>query len=325
MAPATSKVTTDGRLISSRFDEDVPSAKEDLTVTASIGDVAGSAEVVAHLARAGALPLASITSKLGPTGEVQELQWVINSSAENRFDWKIPAKRLFTAAPAHCYIGGSHRWEEFGFLAGEFITGWRSSADINISFFKRKNSAETYTSNEVKEWGVFNFVVRLGLSLNEDINKATVLVLAMPVSEAGLGDLPGYEGPGIKYPHVCLHSADVDLGPLIDRRTGQPLRVFVHHVEQEEPDWEPREIWEHVRELMSNPRHTETSASLEAWHTTTRGPDAPAMPDQRQAFSWPLLPENNARESNGTLCLYPIFAIFWDDVMVQTVGIYIYT
>ena len=302
---AVAKVDGDGRLISALLDEDVRVAKEDMSLSASLADVVAQPEVISHLARAGAKPLVSITSKVGSTGETEELRWVINSKEENRCSWKIPAKRLYSAAPRGVYIGGDHRWDEFSFLPGEFLTEWRNSADVNVSFYKTKQGTEKFTADEVKEWGVFNFVVRFGLSLSEDIDKATVLVLAMPVSEAGLRDLPGYELPGINYPHVCLDSQKVALGPLINRRTGLPLRVFVHHVLEAEPGWEAKEILESVRDMMANPNHTSTP-SLEDWHKLVGGPEAPDMPDHRQAYSWPPLPEEEL-EDDGMSCHFQFY------------------
>ena len=304
MSARNAKADQEGRLISHLLEEDVPLNREDFHLTPSLADVAGHAKVTAHLAKQGAKPLASIASRVKASGEVEELRWVINGPGASRMKWRMKASILFRGAPGRgAYVGVDCRWDEFSFLPGEFMTGWRSAEELNICFYKGKNSEEKFSAAEVNEWGVFDFQIRLGLSLCEDIDKATVLVLAMPVSSAGLSALPGYVEPGLSYPHVCIQAIDVDLGPMVERKSGQALQVFVHHVQAVEPEWTMKEVWEGLRDMMANPKHTETPNTLVGWHSATQGPGAPETVgrDLRQTYSWPPIPEEQL-DDDGTFC-----------------------
>ena len=279
----------DGRIVSALFTEDEQTGPEDSTVVSSIADVSGDPTVIAKLGES-ELPLVSLTAKVDATGEVQELAWTINSSGPNMCEWRVPAKRLFTGAPGKCWMGGSFRWDEFGFTPSTFLAGWRNSSDLNVSFYKTKNGANTYSAQEVNGWGVFDFRVRLGISLSDAVDKATILVLAQPVTDVGQRALPGFADPGDSYPHICIDSIEASLGPLHNRTTGQPIRVFVHHVQADEPAWDPRELWTAVREMMADPLHCNCS-QVEAWHRSVGGPGAPEMQEMRQRHSWPRCPE----------------------------------
>ena len=164
---------------------------------------------------------------------------------------------------------------------------------MNVTFYKTKNGNNSYTAAEVNTWGVFDFRMRLGLSLNDTVDRATVLILGMPVTEAGQRELPGFEEPGDISPHICIEQVEVALGPLHARNTGQPLRVFVHHVQETVPEWDPREMWTAIRELMANPLHA-NCLQVEDWHRDVAGPRAPEMPELRQTNSWPSCPEGAA-------------------------------
>lgn len=296
----------DGRVESPLFAEEEQTGAEDSTLVPSIADVTATESVVAHLADS-ALPLVSLTSRLDATGEIQELVWTINSSGANMCEWRVPAKRLFTGAPTKCWMGGTFRWDEFGFVPSTFLTGWRNSSDLNVTFYKTKNSDNSYTAAEVNGWGVWDFRIRLGLSLSDTVDRATVLILAMPVTEVGQRQLPGFEGSGDTYPHICVHNVVAAMGPLHGRTTGQPLRVFIHHVQEQVPDWDPRELWTAVREMMADPLHC-TCPELEEWHLGVRGPGAPEMPEHRQSHSWPPCPEIQAAgggaEDDGVYSYY---------------------
>ena len=292
----------DGRIQSPMFAEDEQTGPGDSTLVAGIADVAADPTVATHLGES-ETPLVSLTAKLDATGEVQELVWTINSSGPNTCKWRIPAKRLFTGAPAKCWMGGSFRWDEFGFTPSTFLTGWRNSSDLNVTFYKTKNGDNTYTSEEVNAWGVWDFRLRLGISLSDTVDRATILLLAMPVTEAGQRALPGFEGTGDVYPHICIESTEAVLGPLHNRNTGQPLRVFIHHGQEVAPDYEPRELWTAVRELMADPLHC-TCHHVEEWHRRVAGPNAPEMEEFRQRHSWPPCPEGEVvnAETNGVYC-----------------------
>ena len=146
----------DGRIVSELFQEHEQSEARDSTVVPGIADVAADRAVADHTEGSN-LPLVSITAKVNAEGEVAELVWTINSTGDNRCNWRVPANRLFTGAPKTCWVGGSFRWEEFGFIPSSFLSTWRNSSDMNVTFYKTKRGELTYSSVEVNEWGVWDF------------------------------------------------------------------------------------------------------------------------------------------------------------------------
>jgi hypothetical protein len=117
--------------------------------------------------------------------------------------------------------------DEYGFFAGHFVTPWMSSKRLNVKFFKGKRGQEVWSSLEVETWGSYDFSVKVGVQLDREVSRASLLTLALPVPLDQLGDYTGFRDNGKTYHSICLHEAHLRLGPLSPKNMGLPPVVFV--------------------------------------------------------------------------------------------------
>jgi hypothetical protein len=250
-------------------------------------------------------PMGTLSLRIGPTGEVEHIRWLL-SSFSGRHRWRAPANKLFPKAPPGAHVGADILLEEYVFYPGGWTSRWQSAKDLNVTFYRTRSGNDTFSGREVKEWGEPDFSLRVSVILERHLGKATLVTHALPRRLEELPKYPGWTEEGRAYPSLVLHGGEMRLGPFAARSVGLALTPYVWSVEKDMPPFNPREVRRVVRNFMEEPTLTRTAQSprqLAAW---VRGPGSPDVSVNRQPWSWPELveeydPEDDEEEEDGNI------------------------
>jgi hypothetical protein len=235
-------------------------------------------------------PMGALSLRIGPTGVVEHIRWLL-SSLSKRHRWRAPASKLFPQAPQGAHIGGDILLEEYVFYPGGWTSKWQSAKDLNVTFYKTRSGSDTFTGQEVKEWGEPDFSLRVSIILEKQLGRATLVTHALPRKVEELTKYPGWADEGRAYPSLVLHGGEMRLGPIATRNVGLALTPYVWSVEGDMPPFNPREVRRVVRHFMEEPTLTRTAQSprqLAAW---VRGPESADISVNSQPWTWPGLEE----------------------------------
>jgi hypothetical protein len=145
-------------------------------------------------------------------------------------------------------------------------------------------------------WGEADFSICVSIQLEKEIGHATLVMHTLPVKIENLSAYPGWVEEGRTYPSLVLHAGAMRLGPLSMRNMGMPLMPYVWSVEQEMPDFMPKEIRKSVRMFMVEVQYARTAPNPRDLAVLVGGPEAPDITLMRQPWTWPGLEEDAGGE-----------------------------
>jgi hypothetical protein len=254
-------------------------------------------EIMGGEAAATGNPIGALSLRIGPTGVVEHIRWLL-SSVSKRHRWRAPASKLFPQAPQGAHIGGDILLEEYGFYPGGWTSKWQSAKDLNVTFYKARSGSDKFTGREVKRWGEPDFSLRVSIVLEKQLGGATLVTHALPRKLEELTKYPGWRDEGRAYPSLVLHGGGMRLGPIAARNVGLALTPYVWSVEGDMPLFNPREVRRVVRNFMEAPTLTRTAHSPRQFAAWVGGPESPDISVNGQPWTWPGLEEEYDEEDD---------------------------
>jgi hypothetical protein len=242
-------------------------------------------------------PMGLLMAKLDEMGGVDYVTWML-SGWTWKHKWRVFANKLFQGAPPTATISLEANLEDYNFHIGNFITPWMSSIDLGVKFYKGAKGKEIYSESQVKDWGSFDFSIRVGIQLDQEIAKASLLTLALPVAMGNLEDYNRFVDAGKHYPTMCLHESKLRLGPLSSRKIGLPITLYYVWSETTPvPDFSPEGVWRVVRKFMNEAPHMTVIRTLMLFASTVLPEEGPEINENEvQLWTWPPFSEEEEEE-----------------------------
>jgi hypothetical protein len=262
---------------------------------------------------AGTNPMGTLTLRIGPTGGVEHVKWLVSLSS-GKHHWRVPAKKLFLNAPKGAHIGGSILLVEYVFYPGGWTSNWQSAKNLGVTIYKKKTGTEVFTEEEVEEWGEPDFSLRVSIQLEKDVGRATLVMHTLPLKVENLLGYPGWTDEGRAYPSLILHGADMRLGPLSTRNVGLALTPYVWSEEEEMPSFTQREVRRTIRKFMEEAEYARMALTPQDLAVLVVGPESPDISLLRQPWTWPEMEEHEEgdeteeddNENNGNIMFSPL-------------------
>jgi hypothetical protein len=294
-----------GEIVSPRFEMDEILLMSDIRTAESEEAVA---ENMSEEVAAGPSPMGTLALRIGPTGGVDHVKWLV-FSATGGHHWRVSAKKLFVNAPKGAHVGGTVMLTRYLFYPGGWTSNWQSAKDLGVTFFKKKNGAELFTDEEVAEWGEPDFSMRVSIQLEKNVGRATLVTHGLPLKVVDLMGYPGWMDEGRAYPSLLLHGAEMRLGPLSTKNVGLALTPYVWTEEEEMGAFCVKEVRMTIRKFMEEAEYARTALTPQDLAGLVMGPESPDTSSQRQPWTWPEMEEQEegddadegGTENNGNM------------------------
>lgn len=209
---------------------------------------------------------------------------------------KMDAKRIFVGAPAGSKLVIDHvDLSGLEFPPGEKTSLWIPSSEFDWKINKGNNRDQgTYTSEELVEFGITGWCIRVHVEVNKNSTTATLKWVGIPRSATELNSLPGdAKRPG--YPSVALSDGEAnmtgtpDIGEQAASLVGIPFYpILINQAAPASAITFPADadIINAMCEFWRS-GNTIRNMHIEDWTTATRGPGEPTSDRGTPAWAWP--------------------------------------
>ena len=236
-------------------------------------------------------------------GEIKHVQNIIldpDKKGKKIQTMKFPVKQLFDRAPDTAAYSLTKKFSEFTFPPGKTYSDWMEASKLDLTYFSEwkttRSDSTKATSEEKKEWGMSNFMLRAILTPMEDPKLVSVDLVAVPLKKSEFKAMNGHEVAVVNgsFPSVYIRDG-----------SNTPIRIVPSLVQGTPcfglPSW-PVFIQNHDDKLLPKPidvveavrKHWQgaimvPAVVLEEWHRLTSA--SPVVAPIMLAYArWPLLP-----------------------------------
>ena len=133
-------------------------------------------------------------------GEVKYVQIVIldpDKKGRKTQTMKFPVKDLFFHAPDTAAYSLTENFSEFTFQPGKTYSDWMEASRLDLTYFSEwktsRSDSTKATSEQKKEWGVSNFMIRAILTPLEDPKVVSVNLVAVPLKKSEFKTMNGHD------------------------------------------------------------------------------------------------------------------------------------
>ena len=236
-------------------------------------------------------------------GEVKHIQNVIldpERKGKKVHTMKFPVKQLFDRAPDTAAYSLTKKFSEFSFPPGKTYSDWMEASRLDLTYFSEWKSSRSdstkATSEEKREWGTSNFMLRAILTPMEDPKLVSVDLVAVPLKKSEFKMMNGNDVAVVNgsFPSVYIREGSntpVRIVPSLVQGTpsfGLPSwPVFIQNPEDKTLP-KPIDVVEAVRKHWQGAIMV-PAVAVEEWHRLTSA--SPVVAPIMLAYArWPLLP-----------------------------------
>ena len=258
--------------------------------------------------------LANLVAVVG--GEVKHVQSVVidpEKKGKRTQTMKFPVKQLFAEAPDTAAYSLTKRFSEFTFPPGKTYSDWMEASRLDLTYFSEwrtsRSDSTKATTEQKREWGTCNFMLRAILTPMEDPRLVSVDLVAIPLKKSEFKTMNGHEVAVVNgsFPAVYIRdgsSTPIRIVPSLVQGTptfGLPAWPVLLQNEDDEVLPNPVDVVESIRKHWQGAIMI-PAVALEEWCRLTSS--SPVVAPVMAAYCrWPLLPRiQEEQDEQGKNC-----------------------